>query len=165
MPEPTKESSRDLYVAVAIGGAIGACARYAAELAAPVSGTSWPWATFVVNISGALILGMLLAVAEAKFPDPKASVLARRYRPFLITGVLGGYTTFSTFMVEAHGLINGGASVKAVAYIVTSVVLGVVAYLVGLTAGALLMKATGATDSVAELEEETITDVIDEDEA
>lgn len=128
MPEaaqPNRRRSTDLYLCAAAGGAIGAAARYAIELAIPPLRDGWPTATFVVNLSGCLILGFALVIAKELAPDPHASLLARRMRPFLITGVLGGYTTFSTFAFEAQTLLTGKGHDLALLYTVASVGLGV----------------------------------------
>lgn len=80
---------------VALGGALGGTARYAVAQALPRVGTEFPWATLVVNLVGAAVLGFVL-VALADRPPP-----ADRWRAFLGTGVCGGFTTFSTLSVEA----------------------------------------------------------------
>lgn len=130
----------DLYVAVAIGGAIGASARYSMELAIPTASDGWPTATFLVNLSGAFILGMIVVLGDVFFPDPKLNALARRFRPFVVTGILGGYTTFSTYIVEAHGLMINNSDPKiglGILYLVSSVILG----LICVAAGMLVMRA------------------------
>lgn len=126
-----KSRDFDLYVAVAIGGVIGACARNAMELLIPTAHDGWPTATFIVNLSGAFILGVILIVAEVFFPDPKVPGAARKFRPFVVTGILGGYTTFSTYMVETHGLISHSETGLAIAYLLVSVVLGVLCVFLG----------------------------------
>lgn len=115
----------DLYFAAAVGGALGASARYAMELLLPPVRDGWPTATFVVNMTGAFVLGVIIVLAARFAPDPESSVTTRRVRPFLVTGVLGGYTTFSTYMVEAHGLLDTGQPAKAAVYIFGSLLLGV----------------------------------------
>jgi CrcB protein len=125
--------------AVALGGALGAVARYAIAEALPrqepmtgtaleaVTGTVWPWATFATNLIGCLLLGLIvhrMLVHPAVTGRPRVAVLAR---PFLVAGVLGGFTTFSALGIEAIDLVNAGRAPLAVAYIATSVVLGVLA--------------------------------------
>ena len=104
------------YVLAALGGALGALARWAVTVALPSSPTGWPWATLLVNLTGCLLLGVLLAVLAARAPE------AHWPRPFLAVGVLGGYTTYSAFAVEVIQLAESGAFLVAGAYVVVSVV-------------------------------------------
>jgi fluoride exporter len=113
------------YVLAALGGALGALARWAVAAALPSSPAGWPWATFLVNVTGCLLLGALFAVLAARFPD------AAWPRPLLAVGVLGGYTTYSAFAVEVVRLIESGAPVVAGTYVVASVVGGVAAVAAG----------------------------------
>lgn len=151
----------DLYVAVAVGGAIGAFARHGLDLLIPNARDSWPTATFTVNISGAFILGTILVIAREAAPDPKSGGIARRFRPFLVTGVLGGYTTFSTFMVESHGLVATGHAPMALLYIFGSLVAGVVAVALGMLFAGLVADAIArppepiVTEAERELRETT----------
>ncbi len=134
---PAQRSGRDfdLYLAVAVGGVIGASARHAVDLVFPIASNTWPTATFIINLTGAFILGVVLEAALAFAPDPTVSTFARRLRPFLITGVLGGYTTFSTYMVEAHGLVIAERAPLALLYIFGSLVGGVFLVMCGMAAG------------------------------
>ena len=77
------------YLLAALGGALGALARWGVAEALPASPGGWPWATLLVNLTGCLLLGVLLAVLAARSPEPAWP------RPFLAVGVLGGYTTYS----------------------------------------------------------------------
>ncbi len=113
------------YLLAALGGALGALARWAVAEVLPPSPPGWPWATLLVNLSGCLLLGALLAVLAARAPD------AAWPRPFLAVGVLGGYTTYSTFAVEVVRLTESGAVLGAAAYVVVSVVGGVAAVVAG----------------------------------
>ena len=113
------------YVLAAVGGVLGALARWAVTGALPSSPTGWPWATLLVNLSGCLLLGVLFAVLAARFPD------ADWPRPLLAVGLLGGYTTYSAFAVEVVRLAESGALVTAGAYGVASVVGGVAAVAAG----------------------------------
>lgn len=129
----------DEVAVVALGGVLGALARYAVSVAVPHDDpAAWPWATFVVNLLGCLLLGILLDVIDARrsawvVAHPSRARLAR---PFLASGVLGGFTTFSTFSLEAVRLVGEGRPATAAAYAVSSVVLGVIAVLVGRRIGA-----------------------------
>jgi fluoride exporter len=113
------------YLLAALGGALGALARWGIVVALPSSPPAWPWATLLVNLTGCFLLGALFAVLAARFPD------AAWPRPFLGVGVLGGYTTYSAFAVEAVRLTEAGAALTAAAYVLVSVVGGVVAVAAG----------------------------------
>jgi CrcB protein len=117
------------YVYAALGGVLGALARWAVAEALPPSPGAWPWATFGVNVSGCLLIGVLLAVLLARFAR------SPWLRPFLAVGVLGGYTTYSTFAVEAVRLTDDGRAVLAAGYVLASVLAGVAAVVAGLLAG------------------------------
>jgi fluoride exporter len=117
------------YLLAALGGALGALARWAVAEALPTAAGGWPWATLLVNLTGCFLLGVLVAVLAARPPEPAW------VRPFLAVGVLGGYTTYSAFAVEVVDLVDGGAVALAVGYVVLSVVGGVTAVAVGALAG------------------------------
>ncbi len=113
------------YLLAALGGALGALARWAVGAALPSSPAGWPWATLLVNLGGCLLLGALLAVLAARTPE------AWWPRPFLAVGVLGGFTTYSAFAVEVVRLAGTGAVLAAGASVVVSVVGGVAAVAAG----------------------------------
>ena len=114
------------YLWAAGGGALGALARWGVATALPRSGPSeWPWATLLVNLVGCFFIGVLIAVLAARFPD------ATWPRPFLGTGVLGGFTTYSTFAVETVQAVEAGFLVLAVGYVLVSVLGGVLAVVAG----------------------------------
>jgi CrcB protein len=104
--------------AVAIGGALGSLARYALSL---LWHTTFPWTTLVINVTGSAILGALLAWIAL---TPGANPLLR---PFIGTGILGGYTTFSTFTVETRNLIAAESTGLAATYVVVTVIAAVTA--------------------------------------
>ena len=116
------------YLLAALGGALGALARWGIAEALPSSPGGWPWATLLVNLTGCLLLGALIAVLAARSPE------ASWPRPFLAVGVLGGYTTYSAFAVEVVRMLEAGSGVAAVAYVVVSVVGGVAAVAAGIVA-------------------------------
>jgi CrcB protein len=130
----TRQVHRDELLAVAVGGVVGALARAAITVALPhPERSAWPWATFLTNLLGCLVLGVLLDWADNrrvgwKLLHPRR---ARLVRPLLASGVLGGFTTFSTFSLETFGLLDTGAAVAGISYAVLSVVLGVALVLVG----------------------------------
>jgi CrcB protein len=106
---------------IALGGGLGSTARYLVATAMPVRPGHFPWATFLTNVSGCLALGFLMVFVAEIWPP-------RRYvRPFLGIGVLGGFTTFSTFAVENRGLAAHGAWALADAYTLSSLLTGVAA--------------------------------------
>jgi CrcB protein len=124
------------YLLAALGGALGALARWAIGTALPVPAGGWPWATLLVNLTGCLLIGLLLALLAARWPA------AHGARTFLGTGVLGGYTTWSAFAVEVVRLVDDGAAGLAVGYVVASVVGGVLAVALGVGAGRAVAEAT-----------------------
>ena len=113
------------YVLAALGGALGALARWGLSLVIPAAAEGWPWATLLVNLTGCFLLGALSAVLAHRSPEPPWA------RPFLGVGVLGGYTTYSTFAVEVVELVDDGAVLLAAGYLVASVVGGVLAVALG----------------------------------
>jgi CrcB protein len=97
--------------AVALGGGLGATARYAASLLWPAQGGGFPWATFWVNLVGCAVIGVFMVVIT----DVWAA--HRLVRPFFGTGVLGGFTTFSTYAVDIQKLVGAGHPRTALAYL------------------------------------------------
>ena len=101
-----------LLGACALGGALGSLARWGLTQAWPAGVGQWPWATFVVNAVGCLLLGLLLGSPSGQDPVRRA---------FLGAGVLGGFTTFSTYAVQVKVLTDDGHGATAPAYAVASV--------------------------------------------
>jgi CrcB protein len=119
-----------LFLAVALGGAIGAVSRYGVDRAIEArSSSSFPWATLTVNVSGCLLVGFLIAAVVDRHEAPAW------LRAALVVGFCGGYTTFSTFAQETLDLVEGRALALAVANIAVSVALGVTAVFVGTRIG------------------------------
>ncbi|MEU8078167.1 fluoride efflux transporter CrcB [Catellatospora citrea] len=102
----------DVLAVISAGGLLGALARYAVSRALPASPTGFPWGIFLVNVSGCLLIGVLMALVAHVWPG------RRLLRPFLGTGVLGGYTTFSAYTVDIVRLADAGAVAVAAAYLV-----------------------------------------------
>jgi CrcB protein len=121
----------EILAAIALGGSLGTPARYALSLAVPVATGSFPWATFWTNVSGSLLLGVLLTLIIERWPP------TRFVRPFAAVGFLGSYTTWSTFMVEADQLIAHGHPAMAAGYLVASLIAGLTAVYVGILIGRL----------------------------
>ncbi|HEX3540983.1 MAG TPA: fluoride efflux transporter CrcB [Acidimicrobiales bacterium] len=115
--------------AIALGGALGAPARYGLAQVIHVAPDSFPWATFVTNVSGSFALGVVLAVLLKRHPPP------RYVRAFVATGFLGAYTTYSTFAVETDLLVKDGHPLIAATYVVASLLLGFSAAWAGIGAG------------------------------
>lgn len=126
----------DIVLVIAAGGAVGGGARYLLTHSWPHAPGGFPWATFVENVSGSLLLGALMVfLLEVWRP--------RRYaRPFLGVGVLGGFTTFSTFTTDIDALLRAGAAPVALAYVFSTLGAGFLATLAGLT---LARRAVGIT--------------------
>jgi fluoride exporter len=117
------------YLSIALGGALGSMARYATGIyVGRWLGTTFPWGTLAINIIGSFLIG---AFAESFALRWDASPSTR---VFLVVGICGGYTTFSTFSLDIVTLINRGEFLAAGAYIAASVVLGVAALYAGLHA-------------------------------
>lgn len=103
------------------GGVLGTAVRAALESALPAQPGGWPWTTFAINVSGSFLLGLLLETLSRRGPDAGP----RRYlRLGLGTGVMGGYTTYSTFAVEAAELGRAGSLGLVLLYGAGSVLLG-----------------------------------------
>ena len=118
----------NVAVAVAVGGAVGALARYWMTAAVTVvAGNRFPWGTLSVNVLGALLMGVLYVVVDERTPA------SGPWRALLITGGLGAFTTFSTFSIDALLLLQNGRVVSAVAYVLTSVVVCLLAVAVGMS--------------------------------
>ncbi len=114
---------------IGLGGAVGTLVRFGVESTIPPAAGGWPFATFLINISGAFILAALLETLSREGPDDG---WRRRIRLGVGTGVLGGYTTYSTFMVETALLGGAGHYLIAFGYAAISVGLGVVAAWAGM---------------------------------
>ena len=114
---------------VALGGAIGAAARHLANVAAlRLLGPGFPYGTFAVNIVGGLLMGLLAGWLALKYQSGGGQGL----RLFLATGILGGFTTFSAFSLDAVVLWERGAVAAAAFYVVGSVVLSILGLVAGL---------------------------------
>ncbi len=113
-------------LAIALGAAIGANLRYlVTNWTVNRFGTDLPYGTFIVNILGCLIIGMLLTLVMTRLP------ISEPLRLFLVTGLLGSLTTFSTFSYEGYALISTGNALGAVNYIAASVFVGLAAVYLG----------------------------------
>lgn len=116
-----------LLLIASAGGAIGAGARYLLNVGfARWLGPGFPWSTFVANVSGCLLMGLITGLLAARLTD------SPELRVFLTTGILGGYTTFSAYALDFAGLMERDQSMQALVYLVASVALSIVALYIGL---------------------------------
>lgn len=115
MEGPSIESRR--LAAIFAGGVIGALARVGLAQAAPSGADAWPWATFAVNMVGALMLGYFIAQLR-DHPEERLT------HPFLTTGICGTLTTFSTVQLELFEMVDAGNVGLAAAYVGATLVLG-----------------------------------------
>jgi CrcB protein len=128
------------YVWVAAGGAFGSVARYAlASAFAQAVGERFPWGTIAVNISGCFVIG-LIGMATAPVGKIAAPVDVRQ---FLMIGICGGYTTFSSFSLQTLTLLRSGAWMEAGANVAVSLVACMVAVWLGAAAGEALSRLQG----------------------
>jgi CrcB protein len=120
--------------AVSLGGAVGSLARWALAAAMPAGRAGFPWATFITNASGCLLIGVLMVLVTEVWAG------RRLLRPFLGIGVLGGYTTFSTYTVDVTRLVSAGRAGTALAYLAGTAVAAFVAVYLGTVAARLVVR-------------------------
>jgi CrcB protein len=105
-----------LILSVAAGGAIGSVARYLVGIASgKMFGINFPWGMLIINVTGSFLIGLFFGLFATKWDLPQA------VRVFLIVGICGGYTTFSTFSLDSFHLMERGEAVAAGAYMIGSV--------------------------------------------
>lgn len=115
------------YVLVFIGGGLGASLRHAVnQLCGRMFGTGFPYGTFIINVTGSLVMGLIAGYLAFK------GQAAQPWRLFIMVGILGGYTTFSSFSLDAVTLYERGATLAALSYVVGSVLLGIAGLVAGL---------------------------------
>lgn len=115
------------YLIVFVGAGLGGMLRHSLNAYAMRVGNDFPWHTMVINISGSLLMGLLIGWLTFQ-----AKHLGSEWRLFVATGILGGFTTFSAFSLEAALLWERGAWRDALVYVVGSVVISILALFVGL---------------------------------
>ncbi|WP_406256405.1 fluoride efflux transporter CrcB [Streptomyces nigra] len=113
---PAWRAQVPVVAVVALGGALGATARYSASLRWPAAPGAFPWATFWVNVSGCAVIGAFMVLLTERW------AAHRLVRPFFGTGVLGGFTTFSTYAVDIRTLVDDGHPRTALAYLAATLV-------------------------------------------
>ena len=115
------------WLMIAIGGALGSMARYAAvSYITPLFAYRFPFGTFIVNISGSFLIGVAYVVIVEK------AIIPVEWRLFFITGIIGGYTTFSSFSLEVLQTWQEGYPLNSILYVTGSVFLGLLATYIGM---------------------------------
>ena len=114
-PSRYRRGELELLGVVALGGMAGAAARYLIGLAWPTPTGAFPWATLVVNVTGCALIGVLMVLVTEVW------IRERLLRPFLGTGVLGGFTTFSTYTVDIQQLMSNRHPGTALLYLAATV--------------------------------------------
>ncbi|ELP63505.1 fluoride efflux transporter CrcB [Streptomyces turgidiscabies] len=134
-PRPSVLHGQAPVVAVvAIGGAIGASARYAASLAWPAQTGGFPWTTFWINVVGCAVIGVFMVVITETW------AAHRLVRPFFGTGVLGGFTTFSTYAVDIRKLVDHGHPGTGLVYLAATLLAALTAVTLAATATRRVLK-------------------------
>jgi fluoride exporter len=113
---PAWRTQAPVVAVVAAGGAVGATARYALTLWLPTQPGGFPWATFWTNVVGCAVMGLFMVVITEVW------AAHRLVRPFFGTGVLGGFTTFSTYAVDIQRLVDDGHPRTALAYLAATLI-------------------------------------------
>jgi CrcB protein len=115
------------YLLVFVGGGLGASLRHTVNMVcARIMGTAFPWGTFIINITGSIVMGLIAGYLAFR------GEVSQPWRLFLMTGILGGYTTFSAFSLDAALLYERGALGLAAAYVLGSVILSIAGLFAGL---------------------------------
>ena len=127
----------DVLAVISLGGMVGATARYGLAQALPTAPGHFPWATFWTNLSGSFVLGFFLILVLERFPP------TRYLRPFVATGILGAYTTMSTYLVETAVLLKDGHAATALLYGLATLVIGVALAAAGIVAARVLPRRPG----------------------
>ncbi|MEO3804624.1 CrcB family protein [Nonomuraea sp. B1E8] len=126
VPAQRAEVSGHVLAVIAAGGALGALARHGVQTAMPAGPADFPWATFWINVSGCLLIGVLMVVIT------EVRRAHRLVRPFLGVGVLGGYTTFSTYADGVRQTVEAGAPVTGLAYLAGTLLAALAAVVAGM---------------------------------
>lgn len=124
----------DILLVIALGGSLGSLARWGVGEVLPHKPSEVPVSTLTVNVLGSFLLGLLMVFVLEVWPP------TRYVRPFLGVGVMGGFTTFSTFMLDNRAMAAAGAPVLALAYTVATVVLVLLAVAAGVVTARVLAR-------------------------
>ena len=131
---PGRHGLARILAVIAAGGAAGALARYGLSAAFPAAAGGADWATLGINAAGCVVIGVLIGVLSGiRSAHPLI-------RPFAVTGVLGGFTTFSTAIVDVQRSLDGGAPGTALGYLFGTLALALAATAAGLIAGGWLIR-------------------------
>lgn len=122
---PTRENLLPILAVIAVGGALGAATRYLAGEQWPTTPGAFPLTTAAINVVGSAAIGVLLVLVGERWAHRPL------LRPFLGTGFLGGFTTFSTYAVDVHHLATGGHLVRAAVYLAATPALALLAAAAG----------------------------------
>lgn len=125
VPRRSPATRWDVLAAIGAGGALGSLARYGLTVVLPHSRGQFAISTFATNVSGCLLIGILMAALTAA-ADPH-----RLLRPFLGVGILGGYTTFSTYATETLDLVTTGHPFTGLSYALGTVLASLLAVYTG----------------------------------
>jgi fluoride exporter len=126
VPVARRESQPQVLVAIAVGGGLGALARHGLATMLPTPPGQFPWSTWLANVLGCLLIGVLMVLVT------ETRTAHRLARPFLGVGVLGGFTTFSTYAGEIRALLTPGTVGLAFGYLAATLVTALLAVVVGM---------------------------------
>jgi len=130
-----------MYLAVALGGALGTMGRYfVSGLVANAFGETFPWGTLIINITGSFVIGFFATLTA---PDGRLMVSGTT-RQFVMVGLCGGYTTFSSFSLQTLSLLRGGEWAPAAGNMLGSVVLCMIGVWLGAISAAAINQLKGA---------------------
>jgi len=135
-PHFTGPAGADTWRTMAVvcaGGVIGGLARLAVNTAIPHRGLGFPWATFIENVSGCLLIGVLMVAVNELWPAG-GDLRHHLVRPFLGTGILGGFTTFSAYTADSRALFAAGQAGTASIYLAATLTVGLAAVVAGMLA-------------------------------
>jgi CrcB protein len=110
---------------IALGGSLGSLGRYGVSLLLPTRPGDFPWGTFSINVLGCFLIGVLMVLITEAWPAHRLA------RPFLGVGVLGGFTTFSTYAAETRALLRPGTAGLAFAYLAGTLIAALLAVVLG----------------------------------
>lgn len=126
-----RRAQPDVLAVISLGGMLGASARYGITRWIPTPHDRFPWATFSANLTGSFVLGLFLVLVLERFPP------TRYLRPFVATGIIGAFTTMSTYQVETALLIKDGHAATGLLYALGSLFAGLALAYAGILAGRL----------------------------